>query len=271
MWAVDFSLVFHGMTKKDVVSWSTIIAAYSQGGYGEEAFEYSSWMRKEGPKPNEFAFSNVLSVCGSMAILEQGKQLHAYVLSVGLECTALIQSALINMYFKCGSIKEALKIFDVMENDDIVSWTAMIVGYAKHGLSQEAIDVFEKIPKVGLRPDAVSFIGVLTACRHAGLADLGFHYFNLMTNKYRINPSKEHYGCMIDLLCLAGRLSDAENMIKHMPFQQDDVVWSTLLRASRVQGDVDCGIRSAEEILKLDPSNAGAHITLANIYATKGR
>ncbi|KAG6729703.1 hypothetical protein I3842_01G043500 [Carya illinoinensis] len=265
------SLVFHGMTRKDVISWSTIIAAYSQGGYGEEAFEYLSWMRKEGPKPNEFAFSSILSVCGSMAILEQGKQLHARVLSVGLERTALIQSALINMYSKCGSIKEASKIFDVMENDDIVSWTAMIIGYAEHGLSQEAIDVFEKIPKVGLRPDAVSFIGVLTACSHAGLADLGFHYFNLMTNKYRINPSKEHYGCMIDLLCRAGRLSDAENMIKHMPFQRDDVVWSTLLRACRVQGDVDCGIRSAEEILKLDPSSAGAHITLANIYATRGR
>ncbi|KAG2724937.1 hypothetical protein I3760_01G042100 [Carya illinoinensis] len=240
------SLVFHGMTRKDV-SWSTIIAAYSQGGYGEEAFEYLSWMRKEGPKPNEFAFSNVLSVCGSMAILEQGKQLHAYVLFVGLERIALIQSALINMYSKCGSIKEASKIFDVMENDDIVSWTAMIVGYAEHGHSQEAIDVFEKIPKVGLGPDAVSFIGVLTACSHAGLVDLGFHYFNLINNKYWINPSKEHYGCMIDLLCRAGRLT------------------------CRVQGDVDCGICSVEEILKLDPSIAGAHITLANIYATRGR
>lgn len=265
------SLVFHGMNRRDIISWSTIIAAYSQGGYGEEAFEYLSLMRREGPKPNEFAFASVLSVCGSMAILEQGKQLHAHVLSIGLEHTAMIQSALINLYSKCGSIKEASKIFDVTENDDIVSWTAMINGYAEHGCSQEAIDLFEKIPTVGLKPDSVAFIGVLTACSHAGLVDLGFHYFNLMSNEYQINPSKEHYGCMIDLLCRAGRLSDAVSMIKSMPFQRDDVVWSTLLRACRVHGDVDCGRHAAEEILKLDPNCAGAHITLANIYASKGR
>lgn len=265
------SMVFHGMTRRDIVSWSTIIAAYSQGGYGEEAFEYLSWMRREGPKPNEFAFASVLSVCGSLAILEQGKQLHAHVLSVGLEHTAMIQSALINLYSKCGSIKDASKIFDVAENEDIVSWTAMINGYAEHGCSQKAIDLFVKIHTCGLKPDSVTFIGVLTACSHAGLVDLGFRYFNLMINEYRINPSKEHYGCMIDLLCRAGRLNDAECMIKSMPFQRDDVVWSTLLRACRVHGDVDRGIRAAEEILKLDPNCAGTHITLANIYASKGR
>lgn len=265
------SMVFHGMTSRDIVSWSTIIAAYSQGGYGEEAFEYLSWMRREGPKPNEFAFASVLSVCGSLAILEQGKQLHAHVLSVGLEHTAMIQSALINLYSKCGSIKDASKIFDVAENEDIVSWTAMINGYAEHGCSQKAIDLFVKIHTCGLKPDSVTFIGVLTACSHAGLVDLGFRYFNLMINEYRINPSKEHYGCMIDLLCRAGRLNDAECMIKSMPFQRDDVVWSTLLRACRVHGDVDRGIRAAEEILKLDPNCAGTHITLANIYASKGR
>ena len=265
------SMVFHGMTRRDIVSWSTIIAAYSQGGYGEEAFEYLSWMRREGPKPNEFAFASVLSVCGSLAILEQGKQLHAHVLSIGLEHTAMIQSALINLYSKCGSIKDASKIFDVAENEDIVSWTAMINGYAEHGCSQKAIDLFVKIHIGGLKPDSVTFIGVLTACSHAGLVDLGFHYFNLMINEYQINPSKEHYGCMIDLLCRAGRLNDAERMIKSMPFQRDDVVWSTLLRACRIHGDVDRGIRAAEEILKLDPNCAGTHITLANIYASKGR
>ncbi|XP_021834160.1 putative pentatricopeptide repeat-containing protein At3g47840 [Prunus avium] len=265
------SNVFNEMGIKDIVSWSTVIAGYSQGGYGEEAFQYLSWMRREGPKPNEFPLASVLSVCGSMAMLEQGKQLHAHVLSVGLECTSMVQSALVNMYSKCGSIKEAAKIFDVTEHDDIISWTAMINGYAEHGYYQEAIDLFEKIPSAGLKPDSVTFIGVLAACCHAGLVDLGFHYFNSMRTNFRINPSKEHYGCMIDLLCRAGRLSEAEHMIKSMPFHQDDVVWSTLLRACRLHGDVDCGKRAAEEILKLDPNCAGTHITLANMFAAKGK
>ncbi|RVW13489.1 putative pentatricopeptide repeat-containing protein [Vitis vinifera] len=265
------SVIFHEMTRRDIVSWSTIIAGYSQGGHVSEAFELLSWMRMEGPKPTEFALASVLSACGNMAILEHGKQLHAYVLSIGLEHTAMVLSALINMYCKCGSIEEASRIFDAAENDDIVSWTAMINGYAEHGYSREVIDLFEKIPRVGLRPDSVTFIGVLSACSHAGLVDLGFRYFNAMSKKYQISPSKEHYGCMIDLLCRAGRLSDAEHMIEAMPFHRDDVVWSTLLRACRVHGDVERGRRTAERILQLEPNCAGTHITLANIYASKGK
>lgn len=265
------SKVFNEMSMRDIVSWSTLIAGYAQGGYGEEAIEFLSWMRRVGPKPTEFALASVLSLCGSMAILDQGKQLHAHVLTIGLDHRAMIRSALINMYSKCGSIGEASTIFYMIENDDIISWTAMINGYAEHGYSYEAINLFEEIEKVSLVPDSVTFIGVLNACSHVGLVDLGFHYFNLMSKMYKINPTKEHYGCMIDLLCRAGRLLDAENMIKSMPLERDDVVWSTLLRASRLHGDVECGKRAAEQILKLDPSCAGAHVTLASVYASRGK
>ncbi|KAJ0770950.1 putative tetratricopeptide-like helical domain superfamily [Helianthus annuus] len=212
------SIVFHEMTQKDIISWSTIIGGHAQGGFGEEAFQYLSLMKKDGPKPTEFAFSSVLSVCGNMAILEQ----------------------------------------------------AMINGYAEHGLSQQAIDLFERLVKVGLRPDAITFIGVLTACSHAGLVDLGFHYFNQITN-YKLSLSKEHYGCMIDLLCRAGRLREAENMITDMPYNVDDVVWSTLLRACRLHGDVDLGAHAAKQILEMDPNCASTHITLANLYSVKGK
>ncbi|KAL5072644.1 hypothetical protein RYX36_011628 [Vicia faba] len=267
----EASLVFHGMTRKDIISWSTIVSIYSQGNHAKEAFNYLSWMRTEGPKPNEFALASVLSVCGSMALLEPGKQVHAHALCIGLNHEAMVHSALISMYSRSGNLQDASKIFDGINNNDIVSWTAMINGYAEHGYSQEAISLFENISGVGLMPDYVTFIGVLTACNHAGLVDLGFYYFKLMTNEYRIAPSKEHYGCMIDLLCRAGRLSEAERMIRNMPFLCDDIVWSTLLRACRDHGDVDRGRWAAEQILRLDPNSAGTHITMANIYAASGR
>ncbi|GFP92384.1 putative pentatricopeptide repeat-containing protein at3g47840 [Phtheirospermum japonicum] len=265
------SRMFHEMTRRDIFSWTTIIAGLSQGGCGDEAFELFSWMRRNRPKPTEFALSCVLSVCGNTAILDNGRQLHAYALTVGLDQMSNVKSALINMYSKCGSILEAVKIFSLSENDDIISLTAMINGYAEHGFSQEAIDLFEKISSLGFRPDSVTFIGVLSACNHVGLVDLGFHYFDSMTKDYQIKPCKEHYGCMIDLLCRAGRLREAENMIKSMPFEKDDVVWSTLLRASRENGDVECGRTAAEEILRLDPDCAVAHITLANLYSSRGK
>ncbi|XP_076952599.1 putative pentatricopeptide repeat-containing protein At3g47840 [Bidens hawaiensis] len=264
------SIAFDEMTEKDIVSWSTVIGGYAQGGFGEEAFKYLSLMRKDGPKPNEFAYSSVLSVCGNMAILEQGKQVHTHCIRVGLDHTAMVRSGLINMYSKCGCVNESLNIFNKAKHNDIVSWTAMINGYAEHGSSQEAIDLFEQLVKVGLTPDTVTFIGVLTACSHAGLVDRGFHYFNQITN-YKLKVSKEHYGCMIDLLCRAGWLLEAENMIANMPYNVDDVVWSTLLRACRLHGDVDLGAHAAKRILEMDPNCASTHITLANLYSVKGK
>lgn len=265
------SLIFESMTRKDIVSWSSIITGYSQAGYGKEAFQYFSWMRREGPIPTEYAYASMLSVSGSMSILEQGRQIHAHTLKVGLEHTSLIQSALITMYSKCGSIKDASEIFGDTSDDDVVSWTSMVNGFAEHGDSLEALDLFEKMLQAGLKPDAVTFIGVLSACSHAGLVDLGYRYFDSMTQKFQISPSKEHYGCMIDLLCRAGRLTEAENMINTMSYEVDDVIWSTLLRACRIHGDVERARHAAERILEHNPHCAGTLTTLANIYSAKGK
>ncbi|KAK9151064.1 hypothetical protein Syun_009373 [Stephania yunnanensis] len=138
------SMLFHGMVRRDVITWSTIIVGYSQAGHCEEAFRFFSRMRREGPKPNEVTLASLLSACGNVVILEQGKQLHALVLSLGLDEDVLISSALINMYSKCGSIVEALRIFEATGNEEIVSWIAMINGFAEHGHSKEAIDLFER-------------------------------------------------------------------------------------------------------------------------------
>ncbi|VVB18336.1 unnamed protein product [Arabis nemorensis] len=265
------SVLFRGMRCRDIISWTTLIGGYSQAGLGEESFEYFSWMRRAGEKPIDFALPSLLSVSGSMAVLEQGRQVHALALYLGLDQNPTIRSSLINMYSKCGSIIEASKVFEETDRADIVSLTAMINGYAEHGKCKEAIDLFEKSLKVGLRPDSVTFISILNACSHSGQLGLGFHYFNLMQEMYKMRPAKEHYGCMVDLLCRAGRLSDAEKMINEMPWKKDDVVWTTLLKACKDKGDIERGSRAAERILELDPTSDTALVTLANTYSSMGK
>ncbi|KAF8101433.1 hypothetical protein N665_0205s0027 [Sinapis alba] len=265
------SVLFRGMRCRDIISWSTIIGGYSQAGFVEEGFEYFSLMRQSGTKPTDFALASLLSVSGNMAVLEQGRQVHALSLYLGLEQNPTIRSALITMYSKCGSITEASKVFEETNRADIVALTAMTNGYAEHGKSKEAIDLFEKSLKVGLRPDTVTFISVLNACAHSGQLDLGFHYFNMMQEKYNMSPAKEHYGCMVDLLCRAGRLSEAEKMINEMPCKKDDVVWTTLLRACTAKRDIERGRRAAERVLELDPTSSTAIVTLANIYSSTGK
>lgn len=263
------TVVFWDMKTRDVVSWSAIISGYCQEGHGEEAFELFSLMRREGTKPNEFSIASLISVCAYMAALEQGKQVHSFTLRIGVDQDPMVKSALINMYSKCGGIGEAEEIFDT-GNDDLVSWTAMINGFAEHGFSKEAIELFEKMASRGLRPDYVTYIGVLSACTHAGLVELGYHYFRSMKKDYQMNPGREHYGCMVDLLARSGRLIEAESIIEEMPFAPDDVVWSTLLMACKTHGDAECGRRVAQRILELTPSCAGTHITLSNILSATG-
>ncbi|KAJ4878718.1 putative pentatricopeptide repeat-containing protein [Raphanus sativus] len=265
------SVLFRGMSCRDIISWSTIIGGYSQAGFVEEGFEYFSWMRQSGTEPTDFALASLLSVSGNMAVLEQGRQVHALSLYLGLEQNPTIRSALITMYSKCGSITEASKVYEETNRADIVALTAMTNGYAEHGKSKEAIDLFEKSLMIGFRPDTVTFISVLNACAHSGQLELGFHYFNLMQEKYNISPAKEHYGCMVDLLCRAGRLSEAEKMIDEMPCKKDDVVWTTLLRACTAKRDIERGRRAAERILEVDPTSSTALVTLANIYSSTGK
>ncbi|CAN6478672.1 unnamed protein product [Victoria cruziana] len=265
------SVVFDQMNERDVVSWTAMVAGYCKECHAGEAFKVLSCMRRAGCNANEFTLSCLLSLTACMAMLEQGKQIHAQIYASGLNWDPMITSALINMYSKCGSMQDASQVFCKNKVKDLISWTAMIVGYAEHGYSKDAIDLFKQMSLVGLKPDSVTFIGVLMACSHAGLVDQGFSYFYCMNKIYHIEPQREHYGCMIDLLCRAGRLRDAESMIKNMPFKPDDVVLSILLRACMVHGNIECGKRTAELILELEPVCAGTHITLSNIYAAGGK
>lgn len=266
------TMLFHETTAKDAISWSAIISGHSQEGNMEDAFTLFSRMMESGIEVNEYVLASLLSMCAQIAILELGRQVHGNAIVTGLDVDSMVSSTLVNMYSKCGCIEEAQQIFSNQGYENVVSMTSMINGYADHGFSLEAICLFERMrSRSDLKPDSVTFISVLNACSHSGLIDLGFTYFDLMQTIYGIVPEREHFGCMVNLLCSAGRLSDAENMIEKMPFEPDDVVWSAMLQASRIHGNAECGRRAAEKILALHSNCAGTLTTLSNLYASKGR
>jgi pentatricopeptide repeat protein len=266
--------VFRESTVKDVVSWSAIISGYALEGFAEEAFAMFSEMRHHSscPQPNEFTFASLLSVCASAASMDAGRQLHALAVAFGLEHHAMVRSSLIDMYAKSGSMSDAGLIFSNRTRDDVISWTAMIVGHAEHGRSNEALELFEEMCRIGLRPDHVTFIGVLCACSHAGEVELGLRYLDAMSKRYGVEPSKEHYGCVVDLLCRAGRIHEAEELIGRIAAnERDGVVWTSLLRACAAQGAEETGKKAAERLLEAEPWGSGAHVAMANLYASKGQ
>ncbi|KAI4357942.1 hypothetical protein L6164_001856 [Bauhinia variegata] len=263
--------VFKRMTCKNVVSWTALLVGYGQNGYSEEAVKIFCDMQKYGIEPDDFTLGSVISSCANLASLEEGAQFHARALVSGLISFLTVSNALVTLYGKCGSIEESHRLFNEMSIRDEVSWTALVSGYAQFGKANETIRLFESMLTHGFKPDRVTFIGVLSACSRAGLVEKGQQIFDSMIKEHRIVPMVDHYTCMIDLLSRAGRLEEAQNFIKEMPFCPDTIGWATLLSACRFNGNMEIGKWAAEALLELEPHNTASYILLSKIYAAKGK
>jgi pentatricopeptide repeat protein len=263
--------LFDVLSQRDLVTWNAIIAGHVQNGHAKEALELFHQMQLVDMKPNSVTMLSVLPACADLASLQQGNWIHNLIIRSGLEADVSVVTALVDMYAKCGNIDAAGQLFDRMTKQDVISWSTMIAGYGMHGLYKDALRLFGQMQQAGMKPDHITFIGVLSACTHAGLVDEGWRYFNCMSGDFSLTPRVEHYACMVDLLGRAGRLDEAENIIKHMPIEPDSEVWGTLLAACKAHCNVELAERVSKNLLELEPENAGIYVLLANIYAVAGR
>ncbi|KAL2343715.1 hypothetical protein Fmac_005000 [Flemingia macrophylla] len=261
--------VFREMVTGDSVVWNSIIAAFAQHSDGDEALRLYKRMRRAGFPADQSTLTSVLRACNSLSLLELGRQAHVHVLKFDQDL--ILNNALLDMYCKCGSLEDAKFIFDRMAKKDVISWSTMINGLAQNGFSMEAINLFESMKVQGSKPNHITILGVLFACSHAGLVNEGWNYFRSMKNLYGVDPEREHYGCMLDLLGRAGMLDDMVKLIHEMNCEPDIVTWRTLLDACRARQNVDLATYAAKEILKLDPQDPGAYVLLSNIYAVSKR
>jgi pentatricopeptide repeat protein len=247
-----------------------MISGYAQQNHSKAAIEVFSQMQREGVKPDRVTFISILDACANLAALQKGKSIHAQILKAGLDSDNGVEIALVNMYAKCGSLVHADQVFDKMLQRDVVVWTVMIVGYAQHGRGKEAIQLFEWMKQEGVKPDSLTFTGLLTACSHVGLVEEGRCYFRSITQDYGITPAMQHYGSMVDLLGRAGRLDEAADFIEKMPFEADASVWGALLGACKIHCNVELAECAAKRLLVLDPDNGSWYVLLSNIYAAAG-
>ncbi|XP_061347344.1 LOW QUALITY PROTEIN: pentatricopeptide repeat-containing protein At3g62890 [Gastrolobium bilobum] len=185
----------------------------------------------------------------------------------------ILGTSSIDMYAKCGNIERAKCIFHgIGLQKDVMAWSAMIAALAMHGLSEECLELFTKTINDGVRPNAVTFVGVLCACVHGGLVSEGNRYFKRMMEDYDVSPLIQHYGCMVDLYSRAGCIEDAWNVVKSMLLEPDVMIWGALLSGARMHGDIEtCEVMSIKKFLELDPTNSSTYVLLSNVYAKLGR
>nr|DAD21960.1 TPA_asm: hypothetical protein HUJ06_023423 [Nelumbo nucifera] len=255
---------------RDVVTWNILISAYVHNGYCYEALILFDQMVSENMKPNSVTLVIVLSACAHLANLELGEKVHCYIKERGLECDLCLSTALVDMYVKCGQLGIAREIFTSLDKRDVISWNVMISGYGIHGDAKSAIEIFQQMEESGERPNALTFLSVLSACNHAGLIEEGKYLFGKM-KEYCVSPTLKHYSCMVDLLGRSGNLREAEAMVLSMPIAPDGGVWGALLGACRMHNDVEMGERVAKWAIESDPGNDGYYVLLSNMYNSIGR
>jgi pentatricopeptide repeat protein len=263
--------IFNKMPSRSVVSWTAMILGHVKCGQGQKALDLFQQMQKEGVVPDSVTFVGVLNACASVVALVEGRDIHEQIIQRGFESDVFVGSGLIDMYVKCGSMDDAWRVFNKMPVRNVVSWTAMLKGYAMHGQGMEALAHFKWMCEEGVEIDGVTFVCLLLACSHAGLVNEGLHAFDSMMNVYRIPPTVDHYACKVDLLGRAGHLDEAEDVIKTMPCEPNAAVWMTLLGACRIYGEVEMGERIAKQLLELDPNMTAGYVVLSNIYAAAGK
>ncbi|CAL5065042.1 unnamed protein product [Urochloa decumbens] len=260
--------VFQGMTAKNTVSWTALISGYAQDNQVEPCLHLFALMRQSVCKPNDVTFATIFSVCTNHAFFALGKSVQGLQMKMGFDSYVHVSNALISMYAKCGNIGEARAIFESITCKDLVSWNSMIFGYSQHGLAEHCLDILKEM-EGHIMPDAISFLGVLSSCRHACFITEGRRCFREMI-EHGIKPELDHYSCMVDLLGRAGLLDEAWDLIQTMSMPPNGVIWGSLLASCRVHGSVSIGIQAAEHRLKLEPGCAATHVQLANLYASIG-
>ncbi|XP_019439287.1 PREDICTED: pentatricopeptide repeat-containing protein At5g50990 [Lupinus angustifolius] len=257
--------LFDKMSVRDVVTWNTLIGGYVKNSRFLDALRIFKGMLNAKVEPDGFTFASVITGCARLGALGNAKWVHALMAEKRIELNYILSAALIDMYAKCGRIDVSKQVFKDVKRDHVSVWNAMINGLASHGLALDATVVFSRMELENVLPDYVTFIGILAACSHAGLVEEGRKYFDMMHNRFLIQPQLEHYGTMVDLLGRSGLLEDAYAMIKAMPMEPDVVIWRALLSACRTHRKKELGEIA---IAKISHAESGDFVLLSNMYCS---
>lgn len=263
--------LFDSTQNRDVMIWTAMLSAYAQDNCIDQAFNLFDQMRTSGVRPTKVTIVSLLSLCAVAGALDLGKWVHSYIDKERMEVDCILNTALVDMYAKCGDINAAGRLFIEAISRDICMWNAIITGFAMHGYGEEALDIFAEMERQGAKPNDITFIGLLHACSHAGLVTEGKKLFEKMVHTFGLVPQIEHYGCMVDLLGRAGLLDEAHEMIKSMPIKPNTIVWGALVAACRLHKNPQLGELAATQLLEIEPENCGYNVLMSNIYAAANR
>jgi pentatricopeptide repeat protein len=264
--------LFRSMPGHGLFAWTALISGFVKAGESGRAVELFVEMRRDTVTIDDaFVLSAITGGAADLAALVLGRQLHGLSMRLGFLSSLMVGNALVDMYSKCSDIHSAREVFEEITVCDIISWTTMIVGEAQHGRAEEAFALYDRMLLAGLKPNEVTFVGLIYACSHAGLVQKGRQLFDSVKQEYGIIPGLQLYTCYLDLLSRSGHLSEAEELITRMPYVPDEAVWGSLLSACKKHNNAEMSIRVADNLLELKPKCPSTYVLLSNVYAVNGK
>ncbi|KAI3804103.1 hypothetical protein L1987_32273 [Smallanthus sonchifolius] len=257
--------LFDVMEHKSLISWSIIIKGYSQHQDPKEALNVFNLMLFHDIKPDKFCVVGAISSCAQLGALDQGRWIHMYIKKKKIILDIVVNTALMDMYMKCGSSEEAWAIFNGMSEKNVASWNVMISGLGVNGFADEALTFFSQMEQEQIEVDDLIYVSVLCACSHGGFVTKGLEIFRRIRN-----PKVEHYGCLVDLLVRAGKLEQALSFIVSMPMDPNKDLWGSVLLGCQVQRNVRLGEFVVNKLKEVGGDDCGVYVLMSNIYADKG-
>ncbi|CAK8538994.1 unnamed protein product [Lathyrus sativus] len=248
-----------------------MISCYARHGLGEDALQLFVLTLRKNIRPTEYTISCLLSSVSIFLPVELGNQIHALVPKLGFESDAVVANSLVDMYAKFGFIDDALNIFNEIKAKDLVSWNTIMMGLSYNGRVSVTLDLFKELIREGMQPDRLTFTAVLLACNYGSLVDEGIRIFSLMEMEFGVKPEEEHYSYVVEILCRAGKVKEAIDIVEKMSCGTTPDIWRSFISACARYGDLQATEIVATRIMERSPQTSLPYLVLAQVYQMSGR
>nr|KYP42049.1 Putative pentatricopeptide repeat-containing protein At2g01510 family [Cajanus cajan] len=270
---VEASKLFDEMPEVDGISYNVLVTCYAWNGRVEESLELFRELQYTRFDRRQFPFPTLLSIAANALSLEIGRQIHSQTLVTNAISDSLVGNVVVDMYAKCGKFGEAKRIFADLPHQSLVSWTALISGYVQKGLHEDGLKLFIEMQIAKICANSATYANILRASyAQNGDGDHALRSFEQMVNSvYKLVPIREHYASMVDMLCRSGRFDEAEKLMALMPFEADEVMWTSVLNSCRIHKNQELAKKVADKLFNMEVlRNVAPYPSMSNIYAAIG-
>ncbi|KAH7437589.1 hypothetical protein KP509_05G079500 [Ceratopteris richardii] len=252
----DARCVFDRLARPSEVSWGAMVAGYVGHGENLAAFELFERMEQMNIKENAVVLSCILKACGDLGASKQGKIVHNIVIKTTL-ATNDVWNSLVDMYAKCGRMAEAQKVFDGMSNKDLNSWGMLMAGYVQHGDSLKALDLYQKMHMLDIKPNRAVLIYMLQACSITGaLVEGRLIFMQLIEDGFELDAVLGN--TLLNMYTKCGSIQEACYVFAKLP-SRDTASWSVLMGGFAQSNE--CGLaEKCVELMEQDGLKPGAAI-----------